>query len=130
MPIADDPGHLAATSLIDISLITPLPLMSDGDEELYVISNKLLGLTHELLESPASSVDSTAGTAMQERPSVLELTPPPSPVPSPVLSKAPAVLPMELVCLAFDFVNPRDQHTFAAASKVCRQWYFAAASYL
>lgn len=97
--------------------------MGDYDEELYIIGNKLLGLTHELLDSTASSADSAA---MQERLSVLELTPPPSPVPS----KTPAMLPMELVCLVLDFVNPRDQHTFAAASKVCRQWYFAATSYL
>lgn len=123
MPIAGDLGHLTASSLINISPITPLPLMGDDDEELYIIGNKLLGLTHELLDSTASSADSAA---MQERPSVLELTPPPSPGPG----KIPTTLPMELVCLVLDFVNPRDQQTFAAASKVCRQWYFAATSHL
>lgn len=128
MPIASDLKHFS-TSLIDISSITPPSIMSDDDEEFYLIGNKFLGLTHELLDSPASSVDSTpdtTGTAMQERPSVLELTPPPSPVPS----KPPVALPMELVCLTLDFVNPRDQRTFAAASKVCRQWYSAATSHL
>jgi hypothetical protein len=40
------------------------------------------------------------------------------------------MLPMELVCLVLDFVDPSDQKTFAAACKVCRQWNFAAQSYL
>lgn len=125
MPIADDPGNFSS-SLIDIPLTAPLSIMNDDDEELYLITNKLLGLTHELLDSPASSAD-TVGTAMQGRPSALELTPPPSPAPP---GKASVTLPMELVCLALDFINPRDQRTFAAASKVCRQWYFAATSHL
>lgn len=125
MPIADDLRHFPSP-LTDISFTAPTSIMNDDDEELYLISNRLLGLTHELLDSPASVAD-TVSTTMQERPSALELTPPPSPAPP---GKPPVTLPMELVCLALDFVNPRDQRTFAAASKVCRQWYFAATSYL
>lgn len=141
MPNADDHAHLA-TSIFNIPLVTPPPLLNDDDddddEELYLIGNNLLGLTHELLGSPAVPSSSNAMDTMQERMGVLELTPSPSPEPnekgeSPLLAKEekiPVVLPMELVCLALDFVDPRDQLTFAAASKVCRQWYFAATSHL
>lgn len=118
MPIADDPGRLVAP-LASLAL-TPMG-GGDDDDELLLIGSKLLDLTHELLDSPPP---------LPDRPSILDLTPPPSPVAMAPSGKKPVVLPMELVCLALDFVNPRDQLTFAAASKVCRQWYFAASSYL
>lgn len=143
MRIADDLGRLAAP-LSSLSLSSPPLPMNDDEEELYLIGNKLLGLTHELLESPISPTSPTSPISptafanpdnmqeQQQRPSILELTPPPSPVSMAPAKEGrkPVMLPMELVCLTLDFVSPRDQKTFAAASKVCRQWYFAATSYL
>ncbi|RPB08729.1 hypothetical protein P167DRAFT_538976 [Morchella conica CCBAS932] len=131
MPIASElSGSLNALSLSN----APVP-MSDDDEELLLIGSKLLSLTNDLLGAanlpPPSTATTTTSLAadMEQRRSILELTPPPSPV-AVVGKKKLVTLPMELICLALDFVNPRDQKTFAAASKVCRQWYFAATSHL
>lgn len=97
---------------------------------------KLPGAEPEILFAPLtspcptmadldSSVNSSSTADTPDAPSA----DPPAPA---MIEPSPKhiMLPMELVCLILDFVNPSDQETFAAACKVCRQWNLAARSYL
>ncbi|KAI5845974.1 hypothetical protein BZA05DRAFT_342117 [Tricharina praecox] len=61
--------------------------------------------------------------------SILELTPPPTPTRDGKLGTA-NIIPMEILCLILEFVNPKRQDVFAATSKVSRLWYHASAPFL
>ena len=61
--------------------------------------------------------------------SILGLTPPPTPKRDGKLGTA-NYLPMEIVCLILEFVNPNRQDVFAATSKVSRPWYHASTPFL
>ncbi|KAA8914629.1 hypothetical protein FN846DRAFT_770926 [Sphaerosporella brunnea] len=71
--------------------------------------------------------DELAGAA--EPASILELTPPATPVRS-ESGAAARFLPMEILVLIMKFVPPNRQDVFAAASKVSRMWYHAATPFL
>jgi hypothetical protein len=66
-----------------------------------------------------------------ERPSMLELTPPPTPKRMDGTRKGIAnYLPMEIVCAILEFIHLDRQDVFASTSKVSRMWYYASQQYL
>jgi hypothetical protein len=66
-----------------------------------------------------------------EQPSVLELTPPPTPAPERRDGeRTRGIFPAEIILSILEYIKRDDQETFACTSKVCRQWYFASAAYL
>ncbi|CCX04967.1 Similar to F-box protein YDR306C; acc. no. Q06640 [Pyronema omphalodes CBS 100304] len=64
-----------------------------------------------------------------ERPSMLELTPPPTPKRNGHAGIA-NFLPMEIICLVLEFVGSKEQEVFAATSQVSRLWYHASQPFL
>jgi hypothetical protein len=102
-------------------------------------ADRLISALETTMSGLTFSTDATSGlvrisdelSGQAEPPSILELTPPPTPTRECEQNSGVAsYLPLEILSLIIKFVPPGRQDVFAAASKVSRMWYHAATPFL